>query len=84
MEGVQYNFLAIFNEWILCLCFYSVLLFTEYVGDPSVRYVFGSYFLYVLYVNLGMNLLVLAYELLRQLARNCRRFWNHRRLRKEI
>jgi hypothetical protein len=84
MEGAHYNFLAIFNESILCFCFYSVLLFTEYVGDPSVRYVFGSYFLFVLYVNLGMNLLVLAYEILCQLARSFRRFFHHRRLRKEL
>lgn len=72
MEAEQYDFLAVFNEMILCISVYILLLYTDYVPEPEMRYMFGEVLLYLLYIDFGVNLLLLSYEILRLTCRSCR------------
>ena len=83
MEADHYDFLATFNEAALCLAFYMMLLFTEFVPKPELRYAFGNLFLYLLYMNMGLNLILLGFEIFRMILRNLKRRLFHRKLRKE-
>ena len=83
MEADHYDFLASFNEAALCLAFYMMLLFTEYVPKPELRYSFGNLFLFLLYINMGLNLILLGFEILRMVFKNFKRRLFHRRLRRE-
>ena len=65
MEAPHYDFLCTFNEVVCCMCCYLILLFTDFVPEPELRYSYGGYFLILLYVNLAVNLLVLGYEIAR-------------------
>jgi len=69
MEANHYNYLGLFNEIVLYICITVSFLFTEFVPVPETRYMFGNYFLYLLYINLGLNLAVLGYEITRQINR---------------
>lgn len=73
MEAISYDFLAIFNEAVLLISCYLMMLYTDYVPDPAMRYVFGNVFLYLLYVNFGLNIFLLVIEIGRIFTRNCRR-----------
>lgn len=73
MESKVYNFLAIFNEALLLVMFYLSLLFTDYVGDPELRYKFGAHFLNLMYANVAVNGLFILRELYRLLHQDCKR-----------
>ena len=60
-----------------------MFLFTDYIPSPEERYEFGKYFLYLLYFDLAINLIVLALEISKMIKRNCKRCILHRKLRKE-
>jgi hypothetical protein len=83
MEADHYDFLAIFNEAILCFSCYMMILYTDIVPEPEVRYMYGNMFLYVLYIDIGLNLVLLGYEITRMLLRNVKKHVLHRRLRRE-
>ncbi len=83
MEADHYDFLAIFNEAILCFSCYMMILYTDLVPVPEVRYMYGNLFLYVLYIDIGLNLILLGYEMTRTLVRNIKRRLFHRKLRRE-
>lgn len=83
MEANHYDFLAVFNEAILCVSCYLMFLFTDYVPMPEDRYQFGYLFLYVLYINLGINLLLLGFEISRMVHKNLKRYFLHRKLKKD-
>ena len=59
MKNFINNAIHIFNEIIILTCTWSLLLFTDYVPDPVIRYDLGQYFLYVLGVNIATNIIVL-------------------------
>jgi len=80
MDAKRHNFLAIFNECVLLVCSYMLLLYTEYVPSPELRYYFGDYLLYLLYVNFGLNLSVLAYDIYEIVRMHCKRKLHHRKL----
>lgn len=82
MEADHYDFLAVFNESVLCVSCYLMFLFTDYVTTPEDRYTFGNLFLYILYIDLAINGIMLVFEISRMIFRNCKRFWAHRRLKK--
>lgn len=82
-EADQYDFLAIVNEIVLTISCYLMMLYTEYVPEPEMRYEFGNYFLYLLYFDVALNLVLLAYEIAKLLRRNCKRFCYHRKVRKQ-
>jgi len=83
MDAKRYNFLAIFNECVLLICSYMLLLFTEYVPSPELRYYFGNYLLYLLYTNFGLNIAVLAYDIVCIIRMHCKRKFYHLRLKLE-
>lgn len=82
MEADQYDFLAIFNEAVLLFCCYLLLLYTDYVGSPELRYEFGKIFLYTLYFNFALNLLLLANEIFRVVKLECKKKAYHRKVKK--
>ena len=82
MEADHYDFLCIFNECVLYICIAVSLLFTEFVPEPETRYMFGNYFLYMLYINLGLNMLLLGYEITRQILKFIKRRMHWSKLRK--
>ena len=82
MESDIFDFVAIFNEAILLLLSYLLFLYTEYVPSPEMRYMFGNIFLYLLYINFSVNLLLLCLEILRQIKRSYLRWKSHREQRK--
>ena len=63
MESRLFNNLAIFNELMLLLIGYQMYLFTEFIPVPETRYLFGKFLLYLLYFNVAVNLVVLAFEI---------------------
>ena len=65
METDHYDFLAVFNEAVLCFSCYIMILYTELVPSPEVRYMYGEIFLYILYVNFGLNIMLLVFEISR-------------------
>lgn len=73
MEADSYDFLAIFNESVLLISCYLMFLYTEYIPDPALRYSFGNIFLYILYINFGINIFLLLIELGRIVTVNCKR-----------
>lgn len=83
MEADSYDFLAIFNEAVLCVSLYMMLLYTEYVPDPELRYYYGEYLLNLLYFNVALNLFLLVLEVKRLLARDCKKRISHKKLRKQ-
>ena len=82
MEEDHFDYLAIFNEAILLVISYLLFLYTEYVPDPEMRYKFGNIMLYLLYINFGVNLLLLIFEIMRLLKKEFLRFKSHRNQRK--
>jgi len=83
MEADQYDFLAIFNEAVLLICAYMLLVYTEYVPSPEMRYEFGNYFLYMLFFNFGLNILLLFNEILRMVRRECKKRRHHKKIRRD-
>ena len=65
MDGDIYDFLAFFNECVLWVSSSIMLLYTEYVPDPELRYNFGSILMYLLYINFGLNIILLIFELVK-------------------
>jgi hypothetical protein len=84
MESKRYNFVAIFNECVLLVSCYMLMLFTEYVPVPEIRYYFGYDFLYILYFNFGVNVAMFMYEVTSILRMLCKRKLYHRKLKLEL
>jgi hypothetical protein len=80
MESKRQNFIAIFNECVLLVNSYLLLLYSEYVPTPELRYYFGDYLLYLLYINFGLNILLLALEIATIVNMHCKRRMHHRQL----
>jgi len=75
MESGLYDFAAIFNEGVFWLCIYLMVLFNQgFVHDPALRYEIGGWFLYLLYMNFGLNLIMLAIESIRLLVLHFKRW----------
>ena len=61
------NYTQIFNELIILVCTWSLFLFTDYVPDPKLRHKFGEVFIYILALNLIVNLMILAYSIAKKI-----------------
>ena len=57
------NYAQLFNEIIILLFAWCLLLFTNYVPYPKTRHMFGQGYIYILGFNLAVNLVILAYSL---------------------
>ena len=83
MENNVQNALAILNESVLLTCCYLLFLFTDYTPTPELKYYFGYYMLSVLYLDFGVNFILLVREIVLIIRLNCRRIMLHHRLRKQ-
>ena len=63
MESKMYNGLAIFNECILFVLGFQIYLFTEYVAEPEQRYTLGKSMLWLVYFDIGVNLVALGVDI---------------------
>ena len=62
MENEVHNGVQIFNESILLLLTGMLFLFTEFVGDPIMRYRVGWWLIYIIVFNLAVNVISLLFH----------------------
>jgi len=60
MESTLFNVLAVFNESMLVVMGYQMYLFTDFVPDPETRFLFGKTLLWLVYFDIGANLVCLG------------------------
>jgi uncharacterized protein YbaR (Trm112 family) len=58
-----------------------MFLYTDYVPDAELRYQFGDMFLYLLYVNFGLNIFLMFVEIGKIICKHCKRWYLHRKMR---
>lgn len=63
MESALFNFLAVFNESMLLVMGYLMYTLTDNVPAPETRYFFGTVLLYLLYLNVAVNIFMLGIEI---------------------
>jgi hypothetical protein len=61
-DRVYKNYLEISNEFLITILGYFGFLFTDYVGNPATRYIFGFVYIGILAWGLLVNVLVLGYD----------------------
>ena len=84
MEDKLNNMIQIFNELAVLICIWSMFLFTNYVGDPEVRYQMGQKVLYFVALNMIINLVVLLLVLMRKIYKAIYRWQVRRKLKAAI
>ena len=84
MNDKANNFIQVFNEIVILLATWYMFLFTEYVSDPVIRYDFGEWFKYLLIFNVGINVCVLIWTLLAQIAFKIKICYLKRQARKKV
>jgi hypothetical protein len=52
----EMNRKEVFNEVMLMILTYHMLLFTDFITDPQLQFDLGKSFIFFLYVMVGMNL----------------------------
>ena len=62
MDSALFNFLAIFNEFMLLFMGNMMYLLTDFVPLPETRYFIGEVILILLYFNVAVNLIMLGLE----------------------
>lgn len=60
IDGMN-NFVQVFNELAILVVYCFAFTFTEGVGDPVMRYTYGWWFLYSMYINLFVNGSIITY-----------------------
>ena len=60
MEDIFQNRMEIFGEVINLILMYHVLLFTDFVHDPHMRYMIGYCFIFFTFVFISVHLYFLA------------------------
>jgi len=64
MENSYYNAAHLINELVFLFFSYYIFLFSDYVTDPYLRYVFGWVFLTVLLIDAVVNIgIVISMEI---------------------
>jgi len=53
------NFIQIFNEIVICLALASLVLFTDFIGDPVERYEWGYTLLKLIASSVSVNVFIL-------------------------
>ena len=61
MRGRIFNWIQIFNEFVLLILAGSLFMFTDFVQEASYRYDFGYFFLGFIAFNVAVNVLVMVY-----------------------
>ena len=84
MDSKLYNGLAIFNECMLVFMGYQMYLFTDYVSAPEKRYQLGKHLLWLVYFDIGLNLVVLGIDIVLKTMHWIKRFFLLRKHRKTV
>ena len=61
MRGRIFNWIQIFNEFVLLVLAGCLFMFTDFVQDASYRYEFGWFFLALIAFNVVINVGVMVY-----------------------
>ena len=61
MRGRIFNWIQIFNEFVLLILAGSLFMFTDFVQEASYRYDFGYFFLGFIAFNVAVNVGVMVY-----------------------
>lgn len=62
MNSKMINRVESFNEFFLLVTSYFMFLFTDFVGDVTVRHTIGSIFLWMMSFIIGINILMIMVE----------------------
>lgn len=68
-ENSQLNFLEMSNEILVLVSAYSMMLFTDYVADPNLRYMFGWGYIGLIGFGLLFNLLFMFFTSLKDIKK---------------
>jgi signal transduction histidine kinase len=80
----QLNFVQMLNECFLLLSVYMMFLFCDFVPDEATRYRFGWYFVYLVFIIFGANMLIIGGHMLMDICEMSRRYWTKRTLKRKI
>ena len=72
------NGIHIFNEIVVILCVQYLFLFTNYVPDPVLKYDLAVYFIGIIALNLGLNVLLLIFNILYGLVKLIKSWYRQR------
>lgn len=59
MIDAMNNSIQVFNEWMILSYTIMLMNFTDYNPSPEVRFEIGWFYIYMLYANIGANVLVI-------------------------
>lgn len=54
------NFVEIMNEAFILVTVYVMHLFSDFVPDENIRYQFGWYYIYLVFMIFGLNMLIIG------------------------
>jgi len=72
LDTMAKNYLEMSNEFLILILGYYGFLFTDYVGDPTMRYTFGYIYIGILAGGLLLNAINLVYTSLVDLVSWCK------------
>jgi hypothetical protein len=72
LETMAKNYLEMSNEFLIMILGYYGFLFTDYVGDPELRYTFGYIYIGILAGGLVLNVINLVFTSLVDFVRWCK------------
>ena len=72
------------NEIFLLLSVYMMHLFSDFVPDDATRYEFGWYFVYLVFIIFGANMLIIGGHMLIDLCKMWRRYWTKKSIKQKI
>ena len=59
MVDAMNNSIQVFNEWMILSYTIMLMNFTDYNPSPEVRFEIGWFYIYMLYMNIGVNVMVI-------------------------
>ena len=62
------NRIDLMNELFVTMASMNVMLFTDFVTDPSSRYYYGWWFITIMVTQMTINFLIVAWETVRLLG----------------
>lgn len=78
------NFIQIFNEIIVCLALASLVLFTDFIGDPVERYEWGYTLLKLIAASVMVNVFILLATIVFVIYNAIRKLFFKRKIAKKM
>lgn len=72
------------NESFLLLSVYMMHLFCDFVPDDMARYIYGWYFVYLIFTIFGANMFIIGGSMILEICKYTRRYWTKRTFRRKI